>query len=160
MVGAASVLVLVVAGGGLYAALLRHLNAITLPITGTPVVTSAASIARGAARWADHCAACHGPDDAAAYARLDAAHLLEVMTYGTPDGPDGVPGMPALMYRLDVFARGDVVNYVRSSDPAGGTGEADGGGDADDVGSADNVGTAGSGRPADATGAAGPANAP
>ncbi len=150
VVGAASVLVLVVAGGGLYAALLRHLNAITLPITGTPVTTSTASIARGAARWADECAACHGPDDAAAYARLDTARLLEVMTFGTPDGPDGAPGMPALMYRLDVFARGDVMNYLRSIDRPAGAGMPDGAGTADNDGPANDAGAAGDDGPANA----------
>lgn len=112
-VGAASAVALAVAGGGLYGALLGHLNAVTLPITGTPVVMSAASVARGAAVWSDACAACHDAADAAAYGRLDAERLLAVMTHGTPRQGD-TAAMPSLKYRLDVFARGDVVNYLQA----------------------------------------------
>lgn len=101
---------LLFAGGLLYGALLTHLNAVTLPIAGNPVAMSAASTERGAAVWAAECAACHGPADRATYGRWTPEALLSAMTFGkTTDGG----GMPAFKYRLDVFERGDVVNYLR-----------------------------------------------
>ncbi|MCC7019988.1 MAG: c-type cytochrome [Ardenticatenales bacterium] len=112
--------------GQLYGALLGHLNAVTLPKYGNPVPPSTASAARGAALWAAECAACHAPGDAAAYGALPDAALFEAITFGqrapgrsTPpmtSGQASAGAMPAFKYRLDVFQRGDIVNYVRAVD--------------------------------------------
>lgn len=112
--------------GQLYGALLGHLNAVTLPKYGNPVPPSTASATRGAALWAAECAACHAPGDAAAFGALPDAALFEAITFGqrapgrsTPPATSGqasAGAMPAFKYRLDVFQRGDLVNYVRATD--------------------------------------------
>ncbi len=112
--------------GQLYGALLGHLNAVTLPKYGNPVPPSTASATRGAALWAAECAACHAPGDAAAFGALPDAALFEAITFGqrapgrsTPPATSGqasAGAMPAFKYRLDVFQRGDIVNYVRATD--------------------------------------------
>ena len=126
--------------GQLYGALLGHLNAVTLPKYGNPVPPSIASTARGATLWTAECAACHDAGDAAAFAALPDSALFEAITFGqrarqpsstsptstisttagiaptverSPAGAMPALAMPAFKYRLDVFQRGDIVNYVR-----------------------------------------------
>ncbi|OGK81634.1 MAG: hypothetical protein A2050_14760 [Candidatus Rokubacteria bacterium GWA2_73_35] len=87
----------------------------------------AASIVAGAARYREHCAACHGPAGAGdgpaglrlprppadlrgpRTARHTAGDLFWWITHGIPRA-----GMPAFGARLDAEARWDVINYVRA----------------------------------------------
>jgi putative copper resistance protein D len=89
------------------------------------VAYSAASVAAGAALYAEHCAACHGPrgaGDGPAAAALDPrppdlrAHHAALHTAGDLFWwiSHGRRAMPAFADRIDVDARWDLVNFVRA----------------------------------------------
>jgi mono/diheme cytochrome c family protein len=87
-------------------AVTSHLEATSVPVYGNPVAASAESIARGSALWSTECASCHeGGLDVSA---MEDREALEVITHGTE-------GMPGYAYRLDLDARGDVLNYLRAA---------------------------------------------
>ena len=83
---------------------LRHVDAVTLPLWGNPTAMSPASVARGAALWQAECVACHASPET--LSAVDDRALLEIITHGKG-------GSPAYAYRLDLAARGDLVNYLR-----------------------------------------------
>ena len=113
---AAAGLALVVWGTiGVSAAVLAHLDAVTLPIYGNPVPADAGSLARGATIWEFRCAACHAaPPDVR---ERDDRDVLAVLTNGFAADGDR-PAMPGFAYTLDLTARGDVLNYLRGTNPA------------------------------------------
>lgn len=110
LVRAAACAVVLAQLSALWGALVTHVDAMALPLEGNPVPASERSVARGAAIWAAECAACHA---SAADVARDAAgngdvELLELLTRGRGE-------MPGFAYRLDLGARGDVLNFLRAA---------------------------------------------
>lgn len=106
-------LVLALASGALVLATSGHIEATTIPLAGNPVPVSPESVARGAALWAQECAACHGNAADVAIAELTDRELLAVITQGAPATSE-LAAMPGYAYALDLVARGDLVNYLRA----------------------------------------------
>lgn len=96
--------------GILGAAAVAHIDAVTIPLAGNPVLADAASVSHGAALWSAHCAGCHEePPDVTGRSDRDA---LAAMT-------SGHDGMPAFAYRLTIEQRGDILNWLRQASGGG-----------------------------------------
>lgn len=104
--GAAGMAVILLQTAVLWSAILGHLDAVTLPAWGNPVPVDEASVQRGEALFNDYCSACHaagGP-----MGEGDDIALLELITHGHATAP-------GLAYEIDVYGRGDIVNFLRAS---------------------------------------------
>lgn len=105
---AGGAVVVVVGVAMVFVAWLQHVEATTIPLAGNTVRADAASLERGAALWARHCASCH--EERPAIDGLTDREIMERLVRGGDE-------MHGFAYDLDHRARGDVINYVRSLPP-------------------------------------------
>ncbi len=105
--GGAGMAVILLQTAVLWSAVLGHLDAVTLPAWGNPVPVDESSLRRGETLWAAECAACHTTHPA--IESMSDTALLELITRGHETAP-------GLAYKIDVYGRGDIVNYLRAKD--------------------------------------------